>query len=160
MIEKSVDEIVTTAEALKRGKWHFHMLSTKCIFNERKDKEAFILEDGEKHRSYAHYSEERQMQAGKKLVKMLHGEKILREPVQEKMADNHDGQDIIEKARMLKEKNLPWHHHLLFPSCIFNEDDGSWKLVLEDEAEKDLLEASYPSEPVSDLRKIELLFYK
>jgi hypothetical protein len=110
--------------------------------------------DGE---TYVAYSKERNMTLGKKLVQMLHGKGIL-----EKKAGRASPKiaKILEKAIKLNQKGVPWHHHMLFPDCIFNKDARKWAIILEDAETGEILTALYDEEPVEDLRKIEVLYYK
>ena len=48
---------------------------------------------------------------------------------------------------------------MLFPNCIYNKLKGKWCIVIEDKESGDMKYAVYDEEPVSDLRKIERIFY-
>jgi len=45
--EISIEKVVKLAVQWQSEgkKWHFHMLTPDCIFNERNDKHAFVLEN-------------------------------------------------------------------------------------------------------------------
>ena len=49
-------------------KWHFHMLTPDCVFNENKEKHAFVLENRTDDETFVVYSEKRYMDLGQKLV--------------------------------------------------------------------------------------------
>lgn len=159
MKELSIEEIEKKAELLNKEdkQWHFHMLTPNCMFN-KKDKHAFVLENTSDSESFVFYSQERQMKSGKKLLQMLHGKEILGKKEQETSKEKI--QIILKKAEEFNKRKILWHHHMLFPHCIFNKKIGKWNIVLEDKEKNKLLEASYDNEPKEDLNKVELLFYK
>jgi hypothetical protein len=138
-------------------KWHFHMLTPDCVFNERDDKQAFVLENISDKEVYVVYSDKRYMGVGQRLVKLIHGDKILAEETDS--ISNDIMKTIIEKAKSLNEKDVHWHHHMLFPDCKYNKHKGKWNIVFEDQETGNVLEALYDHEPVSDLRAVEVLYY-
>ena len=156
MIETSAEQILAKAVELSRAKtkWHFHMLSPNCVFNTAKERHALILESSDE--VYLSYSFEN-TEAGKTLVKLLHGNKILEEKQKEKNLENSAVSEIVKKARELNEKKIPWHHHFLFPECVFNTEKPLWKIIFESKGE--FLETSFTKDPKDDLGRIELLFY-
>jgi len=139
-------------------KWHFHMLTPDCIFNERDDKHAFVLENSTDNRTYVVYSDKPYVEADQELVKMLHGDRILDRGEETTSSSNERMQVILQKAQELDERDIPWHHHLLFPDCIFNEHRGKWNIVFEDKENGEVIEVLYDEEPVDDLRSIEVLY--
>ncbi len=158
MIQTPLEEIISTVESMPpKSKWHFHMLTPDCVFNQEKEKHAFVLEANSK--CLVFYSNEKQLETGQKLVRLLHGNKILEESNAE-ISQASEGNFLTDKAKECNEKKIIWHHHMLFPECSFNKDKGKWKIVLEVDGEKKVFEANYPAEPSSDLRVIELLLYK
>lgn len=159
MEETNIKELIEKAkEFQKQGKkWHFHMLTPDCVFNERKDKNAFILENETDKQSFVVYSDERYMEQGQILVKMLHGKEILKEDSMKQEDENI--KLILEKAKKLNEEGIHWHHHMLFPDCIFNKHKGKWCIVFEDKEENKVIESISEYEPKENLRKIEVLFY-
>ena len=161
MQEITIEEAMAKAKEFqaKGKKWHFHMLTPDCMFNERKDKQAFVLENRSDGQVFVVYSDKRYMEEGQTLVKMLHGKKILGEEATGARPEHPNLKIILEKAKRLNEKGIHWHHHMLFPECVFNKHKGKWCLVFEDKEEKKLIEATYEEEPTEDLRKIEILYY-
>lgn len=160
MIETTIDEIMQKAREIngQGKKWHFHMLTPDCIFNQRDDKQAFVLENRTDKETYVAYSEERHMEQGKTLVSMLHGDSIISD---EKMDGqiNENIERIISKAKELNERGIHWHHHMFFPDCIFNEHKGKWCIVFEDKETDKTIESVSDEEPKEGLRRIEVLFY-
>ena len=135
------------------------MLTPDCMFNERKDKHAFILENETDNEVFIVYSDERYMKEGKELVKLIHGESIIEKGKNPKIIDENV-KKMIEKAKKLNEKNIHWHHHMLFPNCIFNKHKGRWCIVFEDLEENKIIESVSDEEPTENLRAIEILYYQ
>lgn len=167
MEETSMEEV--TIEALEQEavrchrqgwRWHIHMLSPDCTFNERPDKHAFVLEDGENRKTYVVYSDEPHTDVDHRLLLTLYGDEMLDQLKGSTDSDNDKMQRILNKARRLNEDNLPWHHHMLFPDCVFNEYKGKYTMVFESAEDDNALEVVYDEEPVEDLRRIEILFFE
>ena len=57
-------------------------------------------------------------------------------------------------------KNIPWHHHMLFPNCTFNKHKGKWCIIFEDKAENRIIESTSENEPTLNLSIIEKLYYE
>jgi len=162
MKETTIEEVEKKASLWQsQGKrWHFHMLTPDCTFNKRNDKHAFVLENRTDNETYAVYSDKRYMETGQKLVKMIHGDKILGKSKENAGSTNENIKTILKKAKELTEKGVQWHHHMLFPDCIFNKHPGKWNITFEDRENNSIIEALYDKEPVNDLREIEILYYK
>lgn len=167
MEETIVEEI--TIDALEQKatrchreglKWHIHMLSPDCRFNDRPGKHAFVLEDGENLRTYIVYSDVPHTEVDRRLLLMLHGDEILDRIRGATDSEDERMQRILDEARRRNENSLPWHHHILFPDCVFNEYKGKYTIVFESEDEDCALEVVYDEEPVEDLRRIEILFFE
>lgn len=162
MKETTIEDVLSKAESwhAQGMSWHIHMLTPSCVFNERTDKHAFVLENGTLGEAYVVYSDEPHTEADQKLLFMIHGDDILDEEKGATDSSNLKMQIIIEKARRLNEAGLPWHHHMLFPDCVFNKHEGKWSIAFESEADGEFLEVLYDEEPVDDLRRIEILFFE
>jgi hypothetical protein len=160
MIDISLNEIQDKAKDYhqKGVMWHFHIMSPACIYN-KNDKFAFVLEGPEA--AYTHYSDKAEKELGQELAPLLHGEKIL-DPASTDAgySSNPEVARIIERAEMLNDHGQTWHHHMLFPNCIFNQHKPQYALVLEDPETGELLTSLSDTEPTNDLKKIESLFYK
>ena len=160
MKEVTIEQIMEMAKDFQKQQkeWHFHMLTPDCKFNQRKDKQAFVLENRTDNDTYVTYSDTRYMEQGQILVKMLHGESIVsNEDTLEQEDENI--QKIVLKAKELNEKGVKWHHHMFFPSCEFNERKGKWCIVFEDKETDEVIESFSENEPKEKLRKIEGLYY-
>ena len=89
---------------------------------------------------------------------MLHGEEILNSYLKIEKSPNNHLMSIIRRAMELNKKKIQWHHHLLFPDCIFNHHK-KWNIVFEDPENGKKTETFYDSEPKDDLLEIEKLIY-
>jgi hypothetical protein len=161
MIESTIAEAAGLARAWQaEGKtWHFHMLTPNCFFNERKDKQAFILENRSEDNTYVVYSDERYVTEGRELVCLLHGADIVSENPAGCGEPCPAVQEMLSRAESLNARQVHWHHHMLFPDCIFNKRAGLWNLVFEDPETGALWESTSEREPRQSLRAIEVLYY-
>ena len=161
MQESNFEEIEKLAKELhsQGKKWHFHMLTSDCIFNTNKSKHAFVFENTSENKNYVIYSDKRNMELGQKLVKLIHGDKILKKESSPNQSPNPTIKKVLDRAQQLNQKGILWHHHMFFPDCIFNEHKGKWVLVFEDPESQEKIELIYDKEPLDDLREIELLYY-
>ncbi|UCG95669.1 MAG: hypothetical protein JSV92_01305 [archaeon] len=159
MQEITIGEIMGKAKELQEQgkKWHFHMLTPDCMFNES-GKNAFVLENESDSESYVVYSDKRYMEQGQVLVRMLHGKEILGKKEIRK-GESREVKEILERARDYNSGGVHWHHHMLFPNCIYNKHRGKWCIVFEDKEKNRIIESVTDYEPSESLRKIEVLFY-
>ncbi len=180
MQELPIEELRLHALRLQaEGKsWHFHLLTPACVFNEREDAHAFVLEDmtdgavfvayavgetqsGDAHTGYAAVDlPARYMEIGEELVRVLYGDSILDMEQGTTASENADMQKILDRARELNEQGVPWHSHLLVPGCMFNQRPDRWGLVFEDSTSDEAVVVRYDQDPVDDLRRIEVLYYE
>ena len=163
MKKVTAKKILKTAEKLKKDgkKWHFHILTPGCTFN--KDKRfALILENTSVNEQFVHFSLKKPAKTGQKLVEMLHG-------VNTKTSSAHSARSslnlspkvnqMIERAIELNNKGFAWHHHLLFPDCMFSKDSRYWTLIFEDPLNGEIIEDRFKNEPKEALQQVEPLFY-
>jgi hypothetical protein len=161
MIEASEQQLISKAQELNAlgSRWHFHLLTPDCGFNERNGF-VLILEDSEKGEQYFNDSEKKQEQTSKLLLELLHGIKADEKDDTLNVNEISDGVRKIEsRAKELIEKGIRWHHHALFPDCVFNDKNGKWKIILEDPETREVLESVTDYKPEEDLKIIEPLFY-
>ena len=158
-IDVSLSIIEEKAVQLSREKksWHFHILTKDCSLN-RFSGVALILENPESDELYVSICSEKPMDLGKRLVEMLHGKDITKK--------THVSTDlpaaakkIIDRAKELSGANIPWHHHMLFPNCVFNTHPGCWTIVFEDPEHNTVLESFSADEPKPVLKELEAIFY-
>jgi len=136
-------------------KWHFHMLSPECLLND-KGQYAFILERAGEA-SLVHYSDKMEMVLRSQLLPLLHGSEVL-VAEDSKYQPSKTVRAIISRAKQLNAAGVEWHHHVLFPDCIFNKHAPNWVLMFEDKQRGKILESMTEAEPIEDLKQIEPLF--
>lgn len=135
--------------------WHFHILSPICAFNTT-NQYAFILE----HRPgepLVHYSNRAEKDLGAELSPLLHRPESVETEERQITADQ---QRILDIAKLLSEHGTAWHHHVLFPGCIFNEQSGNFCLILENPETGEVSRALSDDEPQHVLKELEPLFYR
>lgn len=154
MKETTIEDIKKIAHRLHKEKkeWHFYILTPDCLLNKSK-KHAFILENVFDKEIYVNYSTERQLATGKELVELLH--RINTAAVQ---TTDKNILIIKKKAEECNKKNIPWHHHMLFPNCTFNKHKGKWCIIFEDKEQ--IIESLSAEEPKENLSIIEKLYYE
>jgi len=160
MKETSIENLADLAKKLNQEgkKWHFHVFTPDCIFNKRKDKYAFVLENETDRETYTIYSYKRHMGTCEELAKLLYGKAIL-EKEESPTPPGKDMKPILEKAAQLNKDDLPWHHHILFPDCVFNKHKGKWVIIIEDSEEGKSMKSVTDHEPRDDVKKLEILYY-
>jgi hypothetical protein len=161
MEECSLETVVEKAKSWQaQGKsWHFHLLTPDCVFNTRRHGYALVLENETDGQTYVAYSDQSPMEVDHELVILLHGDEILAEEKITSAPTNEQMQFILKSARELNGREIPWHHHMLPPACIFNSHKGQWNIFFEDKKDDKVVEALYDGEPVDDIRQIEVLFF-
>jgi hypothetical protein len=157
----SIQEIKQKAQRLNKSnkKWHFHILTPNCQLNQKK-KYAFILENTTDNKVFVCYSEKPYMNLGKKLLKLLHGIDAVQKGNKEKSPVSSTVKTILKRAKELNQQGKFWHHHLLLPDCIFNQHQGEWVIMFEDQENKQTLTSITDHEPKEDLVQIETLYYQ
>ncbi len=162
MIEISIEEVRKKARLWHAQKedWHFHVLAPHCSFNTRRDKYALVLENRTNNRTYVVFSNDKFVKVSQELVKLLHGDRILDKEKATTARGSEKMQVVLQKARDLNQRNRSWHHHMLFPDCIFNEHRGKWNIAFEEDEEDTIVEILYDEQPVDDLRLIEVLYFR
>ncbi len=160
MKEASVEEIENKVDDCIKNtkKWHFHILTPSCKFNELQ-KYALFFENPTNNEVLVSYSEEPEVEVGKELAKKLHGDKVLDEQ-SETQEPSLGVRKILDRIKELNADGKAWHHHMFFPDCIFNTNRGKWTIILEDPDRGQLLEVVSDKEPKDDLKHIEILFYQ
>jgi hypothetical protein len=159
-IEVSGEELEKVANRchVQEVSWHFHLLTPLCCLN-RRPMHAFIVENSTDNQVYVSYSEKPNMILGKKLLALLHGITVGTKEQKSETTVSTDVQTIVDRAITLTEKGKFWHHHMLLPSCIFNES-GKFVIMFEDQEKEIILKALSDSEPKDSLSMIESLYYK
>ena len=141
-------------------KWHYHLMSPTCNLN-KSSKYAIFYEQEGSNNQLVNYSDKAEMDFSKDLATLLHGTKVMNDsPSGSLEALDDKTTAIIELAKNLTEQNIEWHHHILFPNCMFNNNAPRFTLMLENPNSEDALTAISDSEPKDALSHIEKLFYK
>lgn len=111
----SPDEIIQKAKDLSEQKksWHFHILTPGCLLNSYPDY-ALILEVPSDGQTFVNYSKEKPMEAGKELVKLLHGGDVVQDTSLASTAASDGIKKILERALTNK-----CARRLLAPSYAF-----------------------------------------
>lgn len=138
--------------------WHFHILTPECHLNKKK-KFSLVLEGDSGKEIYIEYSEEMPRKMGEQLLQLLHGKDMATVTPANAKSLSEASQEIIKQARKLTKVKKFWHHHVLFPDCVFNKHPGKWLLMFEINGEKQILESVCDGKPVAELKEIEPLFY-
>jgi len=163
MKQITIEQIKQKAEkfASSGKKWHFHILTPACQLNDESNY-ALILENTTNNKSFACRSDEPYMDIGKELVKLLHGDDVVKDDNQETKVSEPSPQvqKILEKAKQLNDAGKSWHHHMLFPDCRFNKHQDKWTIIFEDKEAGEIIESVSDDEPKGDLQHIETLFYQ
>ena len=158
----SLDEVRDMVRAWRDegNRWHFHSLAPGCAFNGQSDCYALVLENRTEGQTTIVYSNEEFSEISQELVKVLHGESILDSELAGDTSDNEMFQQIMQRARDLQQEGIAWHHHMLYPDCIFNQHRGKWNIVFESGEDEEIVEVLYDEEPTSDLRTIEVAYFR
>jgi hypothetical protein len=134
--------------------WHSHVLSPGCAHNPYPEKYAIILEDDTLGKVFIALSDEFP-EVDKELVKMLHGDDILSA---EARSPTPLTSPFLERLRDIDEREVPWHHHMNFPTCAFNPVKGKWAITVE--SDEGVFHDSFDDEPVDVLREVEVLYFR
>ncbi|MFH1094759.1 MAG: hypothetical protein V1728_00915 [Candidatus Micrarchaeota archaeon] len=159
MREVPPDTLIKEAEALagKEVGWHFHLLLKQCAFNEKRGTYAMVLENEETGETMAARFSNNPAAQAKKMAGLSFGAGFM-----EKEGGAHEPgfDEMMKMARALDEKKVEWHHHLFPPGCVFNEKEGKYVIMLEDEKGRICSSLEYALNPSGDMAKLEKLFYK
>lgn len=161
MKKTGVGELRQIAKELASSgkKWHFHILTPECQLNDS-DKCAFVLENADDNEAWVCYSDQPQMDLGKELVKLLHGNDVVKGEGEEiEIPPSPQVKELLKRASDLNRRGKFWHHHMLFPGCRFNKYKGKYVIVFEDQEKGEIIESVSDGEPKCDLQHIERLFY-
>jgi len=66
--------------------------------------------------------------------------------------------ELIRKAKHLKNNSKSWHHHFLTPDCCFNSGK-KFRIILGDEEKGNACYRDFESKPLNQLKKLERLFF-
>jgi len=165
MTEVSAERLLEIGRELQASgeRWHNHVLSADCELN-RRAQPALVVEASDRELVYVAYSDEPMMDVGRALATMVHGaDPLARSRAGEAEIEMHpDSPAVVEmmtRARDLSERGQHWHHHILFPECVFNAHPGQWTLLFEDPETRETLESVTSDRPARDIQVTETLFF-
>lgn len=140
-------------------KWHYHLLTPTCQFNESQQYALFV-ENVETGEVVSHYSDEAEMELSSQFSKMLQGSEVMDQKNTSKNYEpTPDVAAILELINNLTERGVTWHHHVFFPGCTFNGHSNKFELVVENPESDERLMSVSETEPKEDLKQIESVFY-
>jgi hypothetical protein len=159
--ERTVSQVIEIARRCKdAGKgWHFHVLPPGCHFSPQPERFVLVMENRSDEETFAVYGDDPFIEASQELVTLLHGDTILDKKKGKTQSSNPAIQQVLERAQACIECGIYWHHHMLFPNCVFNQHAGMWNLVFKDPETGEVLETLYPEEPLADLCRLEVLYF-
>ena len=139
--------------------WHFHCMSPDCLLNTN-DQYAFVLEIPETEEVLVYLSNQAEKELAAELSPLLHGNDVMDS---NSTKDGYEPSDLIaqmsKRANDLNDRNIEWHHHMLYPNCIFNGYSPSHVLMLEDSSTGEAILSITDEDPKDDLKQIENLFF-
>lgn len=163
MQEITIDQVREKARSwqAKGEKWHFHVLFPDCIFNTQSNQYALVLENRTRDQTFAVYSDNGFAKLSQELLKLLYGDNILdKTRLVPRAISETPSRPILKRCEALIRDNIPWHHHMLFPDCIYNQHRGKWNLVLESGGESQIINELYDEEPREDFQQMEIAYFE
>jgi hypothetical protein len=140
--------------------WHFHVLFPECVFNTKSNQYALVMENHTTGQTYVAYSENGFTKFSQELLKLRYGDNILDEERTIAQSKEEPTNPLFIQCAVFTRKNIPWHHHMLFPDCIFNQHPGKWNIILEGKGESRTINMLYDEEPLMDLQQLEIAYFK
>jgi hypothetical protein len=145
----------------KQGEnWHFHVFFPECIFNTQGNQYAMVLENRTTDQTYVAYSERGFAKVSQELLKLHYGDNILDKERAITLAKEEPINPFLKQCAAFTRENILWHHHMLFPDCIFNQHPGKWNIVLEGKGDSQVINVLYDEEPLEDLQQLEIAYFK
>jgi len=142
-------------------RWHFHVLFPGCVFNTNKEQYALVMENRSSDQTFVVYSDSGFAKVSQEFLKLIYGDNIL-DKTHSGMGtfSKPTGRAIMKRCETLIRENIPWHHHMLFPDCIYNTHPGKWNLVLEGGGEDQTVSELYDEEPREDFQQMEIAYFE
>ena len=157
------DELVAKGE-----RWHNHVLSTDCTLNDRPQC-ALVVEASDRNEVYVVYSDEPMMDVARRLATLVHRADPLasqheraNRPTEEELELEMGSPNVaamMERAAQLSARGRHWHHHILFPECVFNPHTDRWTILFEDPETGETLKSVSDERPADDIRVTETRFF-
>lgn len=161
MIEITIEEARQKARELEENqrKWHFHVLFPGCVFNESEEKNALVMEDRTSDVTYVVYSDQSMTTFGNELMRNYFSE-IYPDHEDMESGGKYSDHEILDQCRRLQQEGTAWHHHMLYPDCIFNDHKGKWNLVFESREAGLYLNETSEEEPLDILQQLEFAYFQ
>ncbi len=140
--------------------WHFHVLFPDCVFNTQSNQYALVLENRTADQTFVVYSENGFAKVSQELLRLHYGDNILDKTQVIAFSEEKPIKQILNQCEAFSQDNILWHHHMLFPDCIFNQHPGKWNIVLEGRGETQIVNALYDEEPLDDFQQLEIAYFK
>lgn len=160
--ELTISELIEKGEALhrQRANWHLHLLDPGCRLNQR-DCHAVVIEDTDADNVFIAYSPASLRDVAAKLARLVHGDSATQAPPAEGLNTINDPEirRMVVRAKELMARGIHWHHHIFFPTCLFNPNPGQWTILFEDPESKDTIVSVSTEQPVDAIEFTEQLFY-
>lgn len=137
--------------------WHFHILYPGCVFNTQSHQYALVLEDRSSDQTFVTYSDKSFLKINRELLNIYYGDSYLENPISEYNQVNHASK-LLDQVDVFRQNHIPWHHHMLFPDCIFNQYPGKWNIVLEGDRPNLIFNELFDDEPLEVLRQLEIRY--
>ena len=141
-------------------KWHFHVFFPNCVFNLQNDRYALVVENRSADQTFVTYSPVGFAKISQDLLRLIYGDHILDKKQDSNKSHEKETRPIVYQCEQFIREKIPWHHHILFPDCNFNQHPGKWHLVLEGGADPQIFSALYDEEPLDDLQQLEIKYFK
>lgn|GEM_PF-820449 len=121
--------------------WHFHVLPPHCYINPTAETQ-FIYENSSQKDYYRFENTEEGMNHGMPIehIDYLRGMD----------SGTTHMQNILLRAIKLNDLHYPWHIHVFFPHCFFNQHPEKWTLILEDPKNHVVLKTIQAEEPTQE----------
>lgn len=136
-------------------KWHSHVLSPQgCKHNPFPDCYAIVVEDDSDGIAYIAQGDDTFPEVDKVFVKLLHGDDILDASA---LVGKDTDSLILDYVARLQGRGIKWHHHMHFPTCVFNPHPGEWSISIESDGA--FMSEAFADEPVDVLRGVEVAYF-
>ncbi len=134
-------------------------MSPDCFLNEN-SRYAFVLECADKNIALVHLSDQPEKSLAAELSPLLHGSDVMdATSTQKQYTPSGIVAQMSQRAQELNDKSIEWHHHMLFPDCMFNTHAPNHVLMLEDSSTGEAIISITEYDPIDDLKQIENLYF-
>jgi hypothetical protein len=156
----ALEDCLALGESLRGTgrQWHSHVLSPDCRHNPFGSHYAIVIEDDTAGAASIAEGTTAFPEVDRQLVKMLHGDDILDSTKVAGGAEAARSSLLLAHIMALQSKGLRWHHHVHFPTCVFNPHSGTWSITVE--ADNSLFSEAFAEEPLDTIREIQVIYFE